>query len=488
MRDYILFYLNGKRHEVRGEQAFMSLADFLRYERGLTGTKIVCAEGDCGACSVLRGEVLPEQDELRYSTINACITFVHLMDGTHVVTVEGLQNEQALSPVQQAMVENYGAQCGFCTPGFVCAMTDLVNHNAYQNPKGQTHLDEKQIRNGLTGNLCRCTGYTPIIEAGKAVDLAQFTPLQKRYNSPEMMAELRRHRSLPIRIQAGNKDFYAPLSYAEAVTFKKAQDAQIFASATDLGVQINKERSNPTVICSLNLVPEAHALSESGGVISVGARVTLNELEHFMRGHIPEFARLLKIFASPQIKNKGTLVGNVANASPIADTLPFLFVADAEVELTGPNGCRRVNINRFYTGYKQLDMRSEELISRILIPIPDPADSLRLFKVSNRKDLDISTFTAGFRLRLENDLISQIAIAYGGVAATVLRLPKTEAFLQGKPFNLETFQTAGAIARSEISPISDVRASAAYRLKLAENILLKLYHALGPSPAEAVGV
>lgn len=484
MRDYILLYLNGKRHEVRGEQAFMTLADFLRYERGLTGTKIVCAEGDCGACSVLRGEVLPESPELRYSTINACITFVHLMDGTHVVTVEGLQSEQALSPVQQAMVENYGAQCGFCTPGFVCAMTDLVNHNAYQNPKGQTHLDEKQIRNGLTGNLCRCTGYTPIIEAGKAVDLTQFTPLQKRYDTPEMVADLKQHRQMPIQIQSGSKHFYAPLTYAEAVSYKARQEARIFASATDLGVQINKDRSNPTVICSLNLVPEAHTLKESEGVISVGARVTLNELEHFMRGRIPEFAQLLKIFASPQIKNKGTLVGNVANASPIADTLPFLFVADAEVELLGPQGSRRVNINRFYTGYKQLDLLPEELIARILIPIP--ADTLRLFKISNRRDLDISTFTAGFRLRVEQGQISRIAIAYGGVAATVIRLPKTEAFLLGKPFSLESFQAAGRIARSEISPISDVRASAAYRLQLAENILLKLYHSLAKT--EVVGV
>jgi xanthine dehydrogenase small subunit len=480
MRDYILLYLNGKRYEVRGEQTFMTLADFLRYEKGLTGTKIVCAEGDCGACSVLRGEVLPNSPELRYSTINACITFVQLMDCTHVITVEGLQEDQALSPVQTAMVENYGAQCGFCTPGFVCAMTDLVNHNAYQNPKGQTHLDEKQIRNGLTGNLCRCTGYTPIIDAGKAVDLTQFTPLQKRYDTPEIVAELHQHKEIPIQIQTANKHFYAPTTLQAAVEFKHNQDARIFASATDMGVQINKDRSNPTVICSLNLVPEAHELSESQGLISVGARVTLNELEHFMRGHIPEFARLLKIFASPQIKNKGTLVGNVANASPIADTLPFLLVADAEVELIGLQGTRKVNINRFYTGYKQLDMKADELISRILIPIPDAADTLRLFKVSNRKDLDISTFTAGFRLRIEADKITRIAIAYGGVAATVLRLPKTEAYLLGKPFSLETFQAAGTIARSEISPISDVRASAAYRLQIAENILLKLYHELAP--------
>jgi len=485
MRDYILLYLNGKRHKIRGEQAFMTLAEYLRYERGLTGTKIVCAEGDCGACSVLRGETLPDQSELRYSTINACITFVHLMDCTHVITVEGLKEDDALSPVQTAMVENYGAQCGFCTPGFICAMTDLVNHQAYQNPKGQQYLDEKQVRNALTGNLCRCTGYAPIIEAGKKVDLTQFTPLQKRYDTPEMVAELKQHRQIGVNIQADHLQFYAPTLLEEAIRFKQEREARIFSSATDMGVLINKERSNPTVICSLNLTPGAHALSEEEGVIQVGPRVTLNELEHFLRDRIPEFSRLLKIFASPQIKNKGTLVGNIANASPIADTLPFLMVADAEVELMGLQGARRVNINRFYTGYKQLDMRQDELISKVLIPVPAAQDIIRLYKVSNRKDLDISTLTAAFRLKVNAGQIEQVAIAYGGVAATVVRLPKTEAFLMGKPLNQEVCQQAGVLACTEISPISDVRASAEYRLQVAENLFLKFYHEMQP---DAVGV
>lgn len=483
MRDYILLYINGKRHKIKGKQAFMSLAEFLRYEKGLTGTKIVCAEGDCGACSVLRGEPLSDSSELRYSTINACIAFVYLMDCTHVITVEGLKEDEGLSPVQQAMIDYYGAQCGFCTPGFICAMTDLVNHHAYQNPKGQQYLTEKQIRNGLTGNLCRCTGYAPIIEAGKQIDLKQFKPLQKRYDTPEMVRDLKQHRQVSVLIEADNQQFYAPTFLPEAVRFKHERTAKIFSSATDLGVLINKERLQPTAICSLNLTPEAHALYLEHGAIHVGPRVTLNELEHFLRDKIPAFANLLKIFASPQIKNKATLVGNVANASPIADTLPFLMIAEAKVELLGLQGNRWVNINHFYTGYKQLNTQPDELITKIVIPLPAPEETIKLYKISNRRDLDISTLTAGFRLRIKGNQIQSAAIAYGGVAPTVIRLPQTEAALQGQPLDETIFRQAGQVARGEISPISDVRASAEYRLQVAENLLLKLFYELTPVSA-----
>ncbi|PKL76296.1 MAG: xanthine dehydrogenase, partial [Candidatus Melainabacteria bacterium HGW-Melainabacteria-1] len=231
-------------------------------------------------------------------------------------------------------------------------------------------------------------------------------------------------------------------------------------------------------------VPEAHELSEQDGQIVVGARVSLSQLEHFCRERIPEFSRLMRIFASPQIKNKGTLVGNIANASPIADTLPFLYVADAEVELLSLRGTRRVNINQFYTGYKQLDMAPDELISRVVIPVPGQSELLRLYKVSNRKDLDISTFTAAIRLKLTGQRIAAACIAYGGVGPTVMRLPQTEAFLQGQALEAGVFARAGEIARSEIKPISDVRASADYRLQLAENILLKFYAELGETVSE----
>lgn len=482
MRDYILVYINGKRYEIRGEQAFMSLSDYLRYERSLTGTKVVCAEGDCGACTVLRGvnhDRLSPQAPLYYESINSCITFMHLMDCTHLVTVEGLADNSSLNAVQTAMVEHHGAQCGFCTPGIVCAMTEFVNHQVCQRQEAPAdRLDASQVRNALTGNLCRCTGYAPILNAGLDIDLNAFVTLQKRYETPEMLQDIAEHQDQGISITTQDRVFYAPTSFAEAADFKaRTPESKIFSSATDMGVLINKERANPMHITNLSRVSAAHQIEESEGCIVLGARVTLSQLEHFCRSRIPEFARLMHIFASPQIKNKGTLVGNIANASPIADTLPFLFVTDAELELTSSAGQRRVNINHFYTGYKQLDLEDNEIISRVFIPIPESSDLLRLYKVSNRKDLDISTVTAAIRLALdEQQVIQKATLALGGVGPVVMRLPKTEAFLQGKSFSEAVFLEAGALAKSEITPISDVRASAAYRFEVAKNILAKFYY------------
>lgn len=479
MRDYILVYINGKRYEIRGEQAFMSLSDYLRYERSLTGTKVVCAEGDCGACTVLRGVTRDSHpDILYYESINSCITFMHLMDCTHLVTVEGLADNSSLNAVQSAMVKHHGAQCGFCTPGIVCAMTEFVNHQVCQRDEAPPErLEAAQIRNALTGNLCRCTGYAPILSAGQDIDLNAFVTLQHRYETPEMLEDIANHQSVGIHLRTAEREFFAPTSFEAAAQFKaETPDSKIFSSATDMGVLINKERANPFKITNLSRVAEAHQVHEEAGHVVVGARVTLSQLEHFCRERIPEFSRLMHIFASPQIKNKGTLVGNIANASPIADTLPFLFVAEAEIELRSANGLRRVNINQFYTGYKQLDMAHDELISRVWIPIPKRSDILRLYKVSNRKDLDISTFTAAIRLQLDDQRqITQASIAFGGVGPVVLRLPQTEALLVGKPFVEESFAAAGLQARQEITPISDVRASADYRFEVAQNILLKFY-------------
>lgn len=479
MRDYLLVYINGQEHRIRGQQAFMSLSDYLRYQKGLTGTKVVCSEGDCGACTILRGRLTPDGQQLHYESINSCIAFMHLMDCSHIITVEGLtEADGGLNPIQQAMLDCHGTQCGFCTPGFVCALTEFVNHRVCQSSEPQTerHLNEQQVRNALTGNLCRCTGYRPIIEAGQKIDLHTFEALQQRYASPEMHAKLRDHMQMGIFLEAEDKRYCAPLTFEEALSFKVAQpEARVFSSATDLGVLINKAKTAPTVITSLNQIPEAHQISEQDGWIEVGARVSLTQLENFCRTRIPEFARLMRIFASPQIKNKGTLVGNIANASPIADTLPFLFVAEAEIELLSAAGSRRVNINQFYTGYKQLAMQPDELISKVWIPVPAQTDILRLYKVSNRKDLDISTLTAAIRLELNGQRIQKARIAYGGVGPVVMRLPQTEALLAGSLLEAEVFEQAAQQVRQEITPISDVRASADYRYQVAENILRKFY-------------
>jgi xanthine dehydrogenase small subunit len=452
MRDSIVLHVNGREHRVRGRAAFATLSNWLRYDEGATGTKIVCEEGDCGACSVLVRRS-PDED---FRVVNSCIQAMHQLDGASVVTVEGLARDGTLSGVQDAMVQHHGAQCGYCTPGFVVAMAALFEN--------RDRVDEETVRGGLTGNLCRCTGYEPIIKAALAVDGSAEPRLKVRYpDVPQADGALQIDR------------YFAPTSIEDAVRFKAANPGcTIVQGGTDVGVWVNKRHFSPPAVLSLQKIRALDGIREEDGRIVAGANATLAQFERFVETRIPELFRILNIFGSPQIRNAGTLAGNIANGSPIADTLPYLFVADAELELTGSDGPRLVPINRFYLGYKQFDMKQDEIITRIFVPIV--RDTLRLYKVSRRRDLDISAFTAAFLLTVSNGAIASARIAYGGVGPVVLRMPKTEAFLIGKPTTLGTFEAAGPIARSEVTPISDVRGSKDYRMQLAENILCKFYY------------
>ena len=443
MRNHIRFLVNGREHRAAGAVAFTTLANYLRQDAAATGTKIVCEEGDCGACSVLvrrgDGDFVP---------VNSCILSLIQLDGASIVTVEGLKH-----PVQEAMIACHGAQCGYCTPGFIVTMAGLFEN--------RERVDEKQVRDGLTGNLCRCTGYEPIIKAALSVS----APPKVRDMFPQTIDA-----GDPVRVES----FFSPATLADAIAFKRDNaGCTIVQGATDVGVWINKRGFAAPAMLSLAKIHELDELRDDGGAIVAGANVTLSAFESFIEGRIPELHRILNIFGSPQIKNAGTLIGNIANGSPIGDTLPYLFVAGAELELAGSAGTRRVAVDDFYLGYKKFDLRADEIITRVRIPVV--ADVLKLYKVSRRKDLDISAFTAAIRLRTSDGHINSATIAYGGVAPTVVRLPRTESFLAGKPITLGTFEEAGRIARGEVKPISDVRGSADYRAQLAENILPKFY-------------
>ncbi|HSP35648.1 MAG TPA: FAD binding domain-containing protein [Thermoanaerobaculia bacterium] len=456
MRDSVTFFLNGRKQTAGAADAMQSLSRYLRYDLRATGTKIVCEEGDCGSCTVMIGR--RENGGLRYRPINSCITFLFQLDCTHVVSVEGLARDGKLTPLQDAMVRCHGAQCGYCTPGFIMAMQAM-----YEKPQ--------DVRVSLTGNLCRCTGYEPIMKA--ASEIRGQPTLEEMYPSAEMLREFASIEREPLR--AG--DFFKPVSLRDAIEFKASHpQCVIVQGATDFGVWCNKRGFAPGAVLSLDAIEGLGDVGIDGGEIRVGGRVTLAQFEEFVAGRIPELARILDRFGSPQIKNAGTLAGNIANASPIADTLPFLYVSDARLELTGRNGMRTVPIASFYRGYKTLDLAQDEIITAIRFPLPSRADTLRLYKISKRSHLDISSFTAAMLMRRAGDRIDAIRIAYGGVAPTVLRLPRTESFLTGKPFSLDTFEDAGAIAKEEIAPISDVRGSREFRLQLAENMLKKFYY------------
>ncbi|HYO25009.1 MAG TPA: FAD binding domain-containing protein [Lacipirellulaceae bacterium] len=514
MRDHLVLYVNGARQVVRAPDAFLSLSDFLRRRLGLIGTKIVCSEGDCGACSVLVGR--PARDDMptgaprrsspaphraatfKYVPVDSCIQYLFQLDGAHVVTVEGLRPDGALNAVQQAMIDCHGSQCGFCTPGFVMAMTGALENchaapaaapltNGHAAPLPHQEID---WRRSLTGNLCRCTGYTPILDAAIEATQARPQPLGELYPAEPMLADLAPRAAEPIDVAHRSAvgvscRVASPTTLAGALAFLAANpDARIIAGGTDVAVRANKSGRLPPVLLDLNRVDELDFVRVADGVLTCGARATWTSLLAACRSACPEFARILEVFGAPQIRHVGTIGGNIANASPIADSLPLLYVAGATLTLASSAGRREAPITEFYRGYKLLDLQPGELIAEVRIPLPAADEKLRLYKVSRRKDLDISTFTAAIRLRLDASLVESAAIAFGGVGPTVLRAHRTEAYLVGRPFAEATFQAAAQIAATEVTPITDVRGEADYRRRLTENILLKFYYqALEPQLA-----
>jgi xanthine dehydrogenase small subunit len=475
IRDSLHLYINGRRRQVTSRQALLSLSDFLRLELGLVGTKIVCSEGDCGACTVLVGR--PSGGRLEYQSVDSCIQFMFQLDGTHVVSVEGLAPGGELCAVQQSMVDCHGSQCGFCTPGFVMSMAGMLEE--------KSRLDEAEMRYGLTGNLCRCTGYTPIVEAGTAIDTEAHRRLEEIYPSAPILAEFTQTVEDDVELVATRGDqrylLFSPTSVEAAVCFLgKHPEATVVAGATDLGVQINKSHSLPATILDLNRLGDLQEVCVEAGHLVLGARANWTTVEQVCQIHAPQLHEILTLFGSPQIRNVGTIGGNIINASPIADSLPFLFVMDAELELSSSGGVRLVNINDFYRGYKELDLEPGELLTRVTVPLPNENESLRLYKVSRRRDLDIASFTAAIRMRLDGGSIASVAIALGAVGPTIIRPRQTEDFLRGQPFTEATMRQAGELAVSEVSPISDVRGSADYRYQLTRNVFLKFYHEQQP--------
>ena len=467
MRKRIVFYLNGQRKEVGGEHASMMLAEYLRYDQSLTGTKIVCAEGDCGACSVLR--FFPHvkgTDTQNYIAVNSCITLVAQLDGSSLVTVDALKKDGELTPPQKAMVECHGSQCGFCTPGFVMAITGLVEEKLGRKEKS---VDEQEAKNCMTGNLCRCTGYQPIINAAMSINLDECESIKKRFYSDKQEADLTKTYAESVYVESEEFKFFAPKTLQEATDYlKQNPEARIMASATDLGVVHNKRKTKLTHLLSLQNISELYQIEQNGNEIKLGARVTHTEFRHFIKDRLPEFATYLDIFASPQIKNIGTIVGNVANASPIGDTPPALLSLDAVIV----TNTREIEISKFFLAYRKTALMPGEIITHIKFNLPSKDASIRFYKYSNRKDLDISAVNVAIHIDWKDKAkkeIRDVKIAAGGISAIPLRLLKTEEFLK-KSFDIE-----GAVKElhQEFNPLSDLRASAAYRHVLVENYFRK---------------
>lgn len=478
MRNKAIFYLNGKRHEVGPDQAGMMLAEYLRYEKSLTGTKIVCAEGDCGACSVLRyfPHSVQGADTDQYIPINSCIAVVANLDGSSLVTVDALKDHDKLHEAQKAMVECHGSQCGFCTPGFVMALTGLVEEKLL---KKEHCISPQEAKNCMTGNLCRCTGYQPIIDAATSMNLSQAESIKKRFFTSHQETELKKAFTQGLAMEGEEFSYFAPKTLREAVNFLKANpDARIVGSATDLGVVHNKRKITLTKLLSLHLIEDLYQMYVEDNQVTLGARVTLTELRHFIKDDLPELAHYLDVFASPQIKNIATVIGNIANASPIGDTPPAFLALDAVVVIASSKGLREVSLDKFFLAYRKIDLGPGEIVTAIRFKLPKSNSDFKLFKNANRKDLDISAVNFAAHVEWKDETkssIANISLAAGGVAATPLRLRKTEEYLKSD-YNLEE---AVKVLHSEFNPLSDVRASSAYRHVLVENFFRRFFAECG---------
>ena len=464
IRNSVSFYLNGVKKTVSGEKVFLPLSSYLRYELQQTGTKVVCAEGDCGACTVMMSKNSLAQGR-EYFGLNSCIAMTFAMDGCNLVTVEGLQSKNGdLSEVQCSMVRNFGGQCGFCTPGFVMAITNMHEHK--EKPT------EQNAKNYLTGNLCRCTGYAPIIKSALDVDKQKHIKVGDQYPVQDFSKEM----SEPLHIKSEFSEIYAPLTLAEAVQYKSENpDVIIFSGSTDLGVQFNKGNIRPKKILSLHLIPELYKceINANTDKVFVGARVSLNDLQKLVSAKIPKLDQFLNIFASPQIKHSATLVGNLANASPIADTTPVMMALDAVVHLQGLKGAREVALHNFYLGYKKLNIQQDEIITGVSFLVPTKESKFENYKVSQRRDLDISTVNASFKFDIQQNKISAARIVYGGVGPTTIRLNKIEDEIVGESLSADWVQSTKNKITQSLNPLSDLRGTSDYRKILIGNLFEK---------------
>jgi xanthine dehydrogenase small subunit len=446
----IRFLLDGEVIEVGDIDPTATVLDYLRYTLRRTGTKEGCAEGDCGACTVVLGEL--DGDTVRWRAVNACILFLPMLDGKTLKTVESLSRGGALHPIQRAMADGHGSQCGFCTPGFVMSL--------YGRSIGALGTEGTPVKDVIAGNLCRCTGYGPILAAGQA------NPAQP-IDDGETAALLR-----AIAPASLGRGWFAPQTSDQlAALLIEHPEAQIVAGATDVGLWVTKGLKDLGTVIFIGDVADLRRIEEGPEGLTIGAAVRYSEAKDALARLHPDLCELVRRIGGLQVRNAGTIGGNIANGSPIGDMPPALIALGAELVLRKGGERRSMPLESFFLAYGRQDRRPGEYVESVHIPRPAPGTRIRIVKLSKRFDSDISALCGAFVLRLQDGRVAEARIAFGGMAGIPARAPACEAALTGKPWSEATVEDAAEALARDYEPLSDLRGSAEYRLAAAANML-----------------
>ncbi len=462
------FLRQGQTVTLNDVPAGRRLLDLLREDLGLTGTKEGCGTGDCGACMVVLGRA--EAGQLRLRAVPSCLCLAHAIDGQALWTIEDLAQGDDLHPVQQALVEHHGSQCGFCTPGIAMSLFALYEHRARD---GQP-IEREDAVEALSGNLCRCTGYRPIVEAACALTDRP----QKRIDAQETLLKLEQIPLTSIGLEA-DLAYIAPHTLPELLAARAHHpEAALVAGGTDLLPQATLQRQPLARVLDLGRVDALRAIRQDGDALVLGATASVQAVFAALARHWPHLHGFAQRFASAPLREAATLGGNLANASPVADLPPLLIALGAEVELASVRGKRRVPVDTFYLGYRQTVLAPDELVVAVRVPL-DPPDATHTqvwaHKVSKRWEDDIAAVTLALRVQVQNGVVQSVGLGLGGVAATPLRARQAEAALQGQPWNAATIAKAAAALQAECQPLTDLRASRDYRLALLGNLLQRCW-------------